>query len=212
MAYVATSYQSRLSNILASVEARRIKKHLRNVHRSLSKTNDSCLSAEFASRRRKTLQQLDDYIEQAQFPINNESYRRHPIFVDSYGNRCAMGYLLHANGRDDLVDEVSANDNLVQVEAINDQKYLNAFAALGLTKEHAAQIQPGYGWMPPEHPPAENEHTRIIIIALYLALQVLALFFVKSLNMTKSQKVFLFLTILLATSLMTFIGWNLIPA
>ena len=213
MAYAVTSHQSRLSNTLANIETRRIKKHLRHAHRSLSRVNGSRLSAEFTSRRRRTLQQLNDYIEQAQFPINNQSHRRHPIFVDSYGNRCAMAHLLHVNGRDDLVDEISANNNLVKVDAMNDQKYLNAFAAIGLTKEHAAQIQPGYGWLPPQEPPAaENEYTRVIVIALYCALQMFALLFVKSLNMSKSQKVFLFLTILLATSLVTFIGWSLIPA
>lgn len=205
-------HASTLQTTLATLEAKRIQKHLRSVLKNLSNKDTSHLSKQLNGKRKETLRNLESYIEQAEFPLNETSYKRHPIFKDAHGHYCAMGYLLHMDGRDDIVDEIQACNNLVYIDDIAQPKYLSAFAALGLTKEEAAQVQPSYGFYPdpPTPAPIENEFINVIILVLFVLLHTFTFFFIKELNMTRAQKVLLFLSILSGALLITFIGLAII--
>ena len=203
---------SSLANIKENIETRRIKKHLNSVLSYLEKREyHPDLSLEQNKKRKETLKNLQKYIMLGEFPKNHVSLRRLPVFKDEAGNYCAVGYLLHKNGRDDLVDEIQATNNYVYVEDITQMRYLSAINGLGLTKEEAARVQPGYGWDP--YPADTNNETlefvRLIAVSLYILFQLFSLLLIRQLNMTTKQKTYSFLVLITGSTLILMILWAL---
>jgi HEAT repeat protein len=98
--------------------------------------------------RANLLAVLDAYRTRADFGINRDvPGARVPLFVDGDGRRCAMAELLHATGRDDLVEQVQATNNLAWIVDLSaNDALLGWLDAHGLTLEEAARIQgPGIG-------------------------------------------------------------------
>ena len=101
------------------------------------------------STRQKRLASLDsltDYHKRSIFPLNNKAPFPTPVFVDDLGTHCAVGYMLHTSGYDDVVSQIATEDNLSYVDDL-DNKYpvLGDWACEnGFTVEELAWIQPVY--------------------------------------------------------------------
>lgn len=185
------SIQNKLHKKISGIEQARIKKHLNYTLKKLQKVDAGKLPANEQATRQRTLDNLQHYIQLAEFPVNSRSLRRHPIFVDQYGNYCAVGYLLHAAGYDDIVDEIQQTNNLVQIDDIQNPRYIDAITSLGITMEEAAQIQPGYNWqnpVPVEPAPDYTPILSIVALTLYIIMQIFLLRFITRLNISNKQK------------------------
>lgn len=96
--------------------------------------------------RQLQIERLHEYRDRGQFPRNEgESQTSVPIFVDSHGTHCAVGYLMHRSGADEAVAEVVAENNLVYVPDVEQGMLVDWVLQSGLTQEEAALIQPAYG-------------------------------------------------------------------
>lgn len=101
--------------------------------------------ASLARRRDLQIKRLRDYARRGRFPTNEgQSEASTPIFVDRSETLCAVGYLMHSDGCDDLVAEIVAANNLVQVNKVNSGGLVRWVLTSGLIQEEAALIQPGY--------------------------------------------------------------------
>jgi hypothetical protein len=63
------------------------------------------------------------------------------MFRDDDGRLCAVANLIHADGRDDLVDDVAAHDNDLQIADVHDGPLYDWVLDSGLTQEELARIQ-----------------------------------------------------------------------
>lgn len=122
----------------------RICDHLTRVEADLRTSGDS------HGARRASLDALADYIERGEFPRNTYAPGRTPVFVDAAGHRCAVAYLLHATGCDDLVAAVSATQNLARVPDIDAPGLADWADEHGLTLDELERIQPMYAPPPPD--------------------------------------------------------------
>jgi hypothetical protein len=97
-------------------------------------------------KRLALLDSLTDYYERSVFPINNKAPYPTPVFVDDIGTHCAVGYLLHASGYDDLVGQIANENNLAYVRELKqDYNELGVWAKQhGFSVEELAWIQPLY--------------------------------------------------------------------
>ena len=104
---------------------------------------------ELRQSRLNQIEILQEYADRGLFPLNKEfGSAAKPIFVDDQGTHCAVGYLMHRSGHDDLVQRVVENNNFVLIEDINNDSALDWIAKSGLTVAEAAMIQPAYA--PPQ--------------------------------------------------------------
>ena len=98
-----------------------------------------------AYKRQMQLERLRGYMHRGLFPVNEgQSNEAVPIFVDQRKTHCAVGYLMHVDGKDGEVAEVVGSNNLVKVMDANVTGLTNWVRSSGLTREEAAMIQPGY--------------------------------------------------------------------
>ena len=97
-------------------------------------------------KRQNLIETLTDYYQRRLFPINTVSREPTPVFVDELGTHCAVGYLLHVSGYDDVVGKISEENNLGYVNELNlDYPMLGIWAeAYGFTIDELAWIQPEY--------------------------------------------------------------------
>lgn len=64
---------------------------------------------------------LREYAERERFPRNLEyPGERVPHFVDDRGVRCAVGYLIHRDGREGLVERIAATRNTARIPELAD--------------------------------------------------------------------------------------------
>ena len=95
--------------------------------------------------RLSNIKAVKAYRDRGQFPINNRSEKPVPIFVDDRGTRCAVGYLIHCSGRDEIVAHVENTDNGIYLDGALDAVVSEWIQLSGLTQRELALIQPGYG-------------------------------------------------------------------
>lgn len=89
---------------------------------------------------------LHDYWLKGEFPKNTyKKNERNPVFIDSQGTYCAVGYLMAHTGYIDLANDIDKQDKFILVENINDKDVDTWLYDYGLNKNEAALIQPGYG-------------------------------------------------------------------
>jgi hypothetical protein len=134
------------SPAFVAAERRRIQGHLARVEAELSEADVSHLSPEVQAARARQLQVLRDYRERGIFPRNLEvPHGKVPVFVDDRGVHCAVGYLMHRSGADDLVDRIASTRNLARVPELVDEPGLSEWLnSVGLSVDEAARIQPQY--------------------------------------------------------------------
>ncbi len=135
---------------------RRAAERYERVEQELASRAPGGLSPDQRAARAKLLEVLDAYRRRADFGIDREHPgARVPLFVDGEGRRCAMAELLHATGRDDLVEAVEAQDNLAWIVDLADSAPLCEWLDQnGLSLEEAARIQ---GPAMPNEPSDSND-------------------------------------------------------
>src|SRR6059036_429146 len=78
-----------------AAETGRIRRHLATVEAELRATDVSALTPAQRQARAKNLAVLHAYWVRGVFPVNTDFPGRHvPYFIDRYGTRCAMAYLI----------------------------------------------------------------------------------------------------------------------
>jgi len=139
----------------AAAETARIRTHLATVEHALRASDVTHLTPAQRAARARNLDVLHAYWTAGAFPKNTDfPGQRMPYFVDRYGTRCAMAYLIEQSGRGDLVARVAATNNNARIRELKGDPELVAWLdANGLTAAEAARIQPAYG-NPPPLPPA----------------------------------------------------------
>jgi hypothetical protein len=150
--------QIRLDSVLSELDAREV----------------GGLSDLQRARRGALLAVLRVYRDEGQFPHNYDfPGEAVPYFVDrETGVLCAVGYLLNASGRRDIVDRVAAMNNNVWVrELAGDEEFRSWLDTHGLTLAEAARIQAPYvGDPPPETRVARGPFPAMTSVALGTAL------------------------------------------
>jgi len=132
---------------VTALETARVRTHLATVEAELRTKDVSALTPAQRQARVRNLDVLHEYWVHAVFPVNTDfPGRRVPYFVDRYGTRCAMAYLIEQAGRGDLVARIAATHNNAYVHDLQDDPELSAWLRTnGLTAAEAARIQPSYG-------------------------------------------------------------------
>jgi hypothetical protein len=130
----------------SAAETARVRTHLANVEAVLRRTDASELTPTQRRARLRNLDILHEYWVHGVFPVNTDyPGRRVPYFVDRYGTRCAMAYLIERSGRGDLVARIAARHNNAYIRDLKDDVDLVAWLRdNGLTAAEAARIQPEY--------------------------------------------------------------------
>jgi hypothetical protein len=128
----------------------RIAVHLRMVEQTLRKRPTNTLTTGQKSNRQRHLDVLREYWQRGLFPTNHYHLHRQPYFVDYFGVHCAVGYLIHRDGGDALVQKIRRENNYGYVAelaqrfpGIKDWAVRNGFTVAEL-----ALIQPAYGPKP----------------------------------------------------------------
>jgi hypothetical protein len=169
-----------------AIEAERalVQAHLAEVEAALRAAPTHQLDPQQRAKRSALLDELRAYRLAGSFPRNLEVPGRTPVFVDDDGVHCAVGYLLHRSGEDELVAAVAEARNHARIFDLLDDPALVAWLdASGLSPVEAAWIQPAYcnmrastgtlvhetwiNWCPPWPNPGREELSRE-----YLALTV----------------------------------------
>lgn len=96
--------------------------------------------ASLAGRRAQLIGWLHDYRMAGVFP-KADNGRMLSVFVDAQGVRCPMAELVHASGRDDLVDAVHRENNTVRLASVHSGPLFDWMLASGLTQEEIAMVQ-----------------------------------------------------------------------
>ncbi|HYR99459.1 MAG TPA: hypothetical protein VEO58_10615 [Gemmatimonadales bacterium] len=100
----------------AAAETAQIRARLAAVERNLRARDVSALPPGERVARSRNLDVLHEYWVRGVFPKNTSvPGARVPVFVDRYGTRCAMAYLIEQSGRGDLVARVAATNNNVRI-------------------------------------------------------------------------------------------------
>ena len=98
-----------------------------------------------ARNRQKQIGRLHTYMNRGRFPLNQgQASSPVPIFVDRNQTRCAVGYLMHSDNRDQEVTSIVKANNLVRILDVNKGSLIDWVRSSGLTQEEAAMIQPFY--------------------------------------------------------------------
>jgi hypothetical protein len=129
-------------------EVARIRAHFDTVLAELGSRDLSGLAERQRSKRALLVTTLRAYRDRGAFPKNYDfPDRAVPYFVDRRtGVHCAVGHLLEATGRTDIVDRVRrANNNVRVADLAGDTAFVSWLDASGLTLDEAARIQPTYG-------------------------------------------------------------------
>src|SRR2546426_9539915 len=140
----AASYSPRAD--FAAAEPARIRAHLDSVERELRAKDVSPLTPTQRAARLRNLAILHVYWIRGVFPQNTDfPGQRVPYFIDRYGTRCAMAYLIEQSGGGDFVARVAATNNNARIpELKHDAELVAWLAENGLTLAEAAWIQPSY--------------------------------------------------------------------
>src|SRR5438094_1683522 len=144
----AASYSPRAD--FAAAEQAWIRAHLDSVERELRAKDVSLLAPGQREARLRNLDVLHGYWVRGVFPQNTDfPGQRVPYFIDRYGTRCAMAYLIEQSGEGDLVTRVAATHNNARIPELRTDPDFGAWLwRNGITLEEAARIQPAYGCCP----------------------------------------------------------------
>src|SRR5256886_1810502 len=129
-----------------AAETGRIRRHLAIVEAELRAKDVSALTPAQRQARARNLAVLHAYWLRGVFPVNSDfPGRRVPYFIDRYGTRCAMAYLIEQSGRGDIVHRIATTENNAYVRDLKDDAQLGGWLREnGLTAAEAARIQPAY--------------------------------------------------------------------
>lgn len=121
-----------------------IQAHLLLACEALIKQTPKDLSNEQRNNRLQLIATLRDYAQEKIFPTNLYHSVRTPYFVDDFGVHCAVGYLMHSSGYDNLVNEIRQNENYKYIEVIQTKGVGEWAIKHGFTLDELKWIQPAY--------------------------------------------------------------------
>jgi hypothetical protein len=162
-AVVLTTILSPRSRTSTDPEVQRLQRHFATVERELLARDVSHLSPLERAARARHIERLRAYAQAGVFPKNTDfPGRRVPYFIDRFGTRCAMAYLIEQAGQAEYVKRVADRINNAYIADIaQDSELAKPLLAWleenGLAVEEAARIQPEYCGArvcPPEPEPA----------------------------------------------------------
>lgn len=105
----------------------------------------SHLDSKQLQNRFKILDLLHKYWKKEVFPINTTHKQKIPQIQDQKGTMCAMAYVLHNSGQQNLVSNLAQNNNYVLMNDVPDNHELvDLLKQNGISKKEAAKIQPSY--------------------------------------------------------------------
>jgi hypothetical protein len=126
-------------------EVTRLRAHFDSVDGELRARNLREMADAQRGSRATLIAWLREYRDAGRFPLNDRFATATPIFRDAQGTLCAMGYLIHRSGREDLVDRVAATRNTAYLPKLAEDPDLAAWLdSVGLSVAEAARIQPLY--------------------------------------------------------------------
>ena len=126
-------------------EHARVRSHLEGALALLQAAAPTTLTASQLKERHRVIRFLSEYIDAGRFPVNDVSRERTPIFIDRFGNRCAMASLIERTGHGALVARVASTNNLARVHALaGDEELRQWLTSHGMTLAEAARVQPSY--------------------------------------------------------------------
>ena len=123
----------------------RIQLHLKLVCQYLRDNTPEGLSGDQMDNRLNLVAELEAYGETGVFPTNLYHQVRQPYFVDDFGVHCAVGYMMHRSGNDELVSNIVKEHNYDYVRDIKTDGVVEWANEYGFTVEELKWIQPGYG-------------------------------------------------------------------
>lgn len=127
-----------------SDEVTRIREHLVGAIQLLMAGDVSGLDERQRRRRQAALDALIIYAFRGVFPKNTRFPGRvEPSFVDDFGTRCAVAWLVEQSGAPELVDRVATTANHAYVDELA-PVLGDWLAENGISVSEAARIQPGY--------------------------------------------------------------------
>lgn len=127
------------------VEDERIATHLAGAEHQLRARDVRHLPLPVRRVRDLMIDALAAYRRSGRFPRNHTKRALTPVFIDEHGTRCAMAHLLELVGAQALVQRVHRNNNLARIRDLaGDAELVRWLAAMGLTVDEAARIQPSY--------------------------------------------------------------------
>ena len=127
-------------------EIERIYAHLARVEARLRSREVVGLTGAQREARGDALDWLREYRQGRSYPHNHVRSFRTPVFVDSHGTPCAVGYLMLRSGEHAMVSDIVRESNLARVpELTGDPRLSRWLEEHGLSLEEAAAIQPAYG-------------------------------------------------------------------
>ena len=131
-------------------EVVRLRAHFTQVDRELTTRDVSHLTPNQRRARAVHILRLRDYAAAGRFPRNTHHPGVYvPYFVDDYGTRCAMAFLIEQSGAGDYVARVRQRSNFAYIDDIARDPELGPelrawLEANGLSLQEAAAIQPAY--------------------------------------------------------------------
>jgi len=141
----------RSQDSFAAWEQARVRAHLDSAERELRGAPVTGLTAPQRAARAIALDRLHEYWVRGVFPQNTDfPDERVPYFIDRYGTRCAMAYLIEQSGQGEFVARVAATRNNARIRELrSDPQLVTWLDDNGLTVADAARIQPEYCWTHP---------------------------------------------------------------
>ena len=122
-----------------------VKLHLLNVIGYIENKISKKLSKSQKINRKKNILILKKYVKNGVFPINNLTDYRTPIFIDSKGTHCAVGFLMKEAGFSEISIDIAKNQLLAYVRDIRHNKLNQWQKSSGLSLFELSLIQPTYG-------------------------------------------------------------------
>jgi hypothetical protein len=131
----------------ATYEQARLRAHFDSVERELRARDVPALTPTQRIARARLLDVLRSYRLRGVFPRNTDFPDRDmPTFIDYWGKRCGVAYLMEQTGNDDMVLRIAATRNNARVPELKDDPEVSRWlAANGITLAEATRIQPTYG-------------------------------------------------------------------
>jgi hypothetical protein len=137
-------------NRLPVSEAERLHLHFDAVERELLAADVSQLTEAQRIARAMHIRRLREYADHGVFPRNTDHPgERVPYFIDRFGTRCAMAYLIEQSGAGEYVGRVATRMNNASIHEIAGDPALGGVLHAwlrdnGVSLREAARIQPAY--------------------------------------------------------------------
>lgn len=128
-------------------ERTRLRAHFESVERELRARDVPGLTPTQRGARARLLNILRNYRLRGVFPRNTDFPDRDmPVFIDYWGKRCGVAFLMEQTGNEDMVLRIAAMRNNARVPELKDDPEVGRWlTANGITLAEATRIQPTYG-------------------------------------------------------------------